>query len=185
MTDTPLAVHIMHDFESLAKDTDVPNLLTLGAAKFTREGIIDRFIVRFDTEDCERFGLKIEAGTVKWWFDDKRQAAREAIAALGEVDLYAGLDGYAQWINQTPTDQRGSAWSKGSNFDNAKLKSIYKKVGLEWPFSYKQEECYRTMVNRFPDVPFEPQGIGHSAIDDAVNQALHLIAICEKHGIEL
>lgn len=184
-TDEPLTVHVMHDFEALAKDSAVPALLSLGAAKFTSEGIIDRFIVRIDPADCQRFGLEIEADTVEWWMDDKRQAARNALNELGKIDLYAALDGYAAWVKQTPTDQLGSAWSKGSNFDNAKLKSIYQRIQLEWPFSYRQEECYRTMCNRFPEVPFHPEGVGHSALDDAVSQALHLIEIAKVGGFKL
>lgn len=175
-------LHVMHDIESWAKDSAIPVLLSLGGVKFNGTEIVDRFEVRIDPVDCQRFGLEIEADTVEWWMSDERQQARTDLNRLGKVDLYAALDGYAMWVRQTPTDELGSAWANGSNFDNAKLKSIYQKIGLDWPFSYKQEECYRTMRNRFPDVPFERLGVHHGALDDAASQATHLIAISQAHG---
>lgn len=178
-------IHVMHDIETWAKDSALPVVLSIGAVKFDGDTIVDRFHVGVDPVDCQRFGLEIEAGTVAWWMEDARQEARTQLAQLGKVDLYAALDGFAIWCNQTEVDQRGSAWSNGSNFDNAKLKSIYQKVGIEWPFSYKQEECYRTMRNRFPDVPFQRMGVHHGALDDAESQAVHLQAIAKAHGIQL
>lgn len=175
-------IHVMHDIETWAKDSPIPVLLSLGAVKFNGTEIVDRFEVRIDPADCQRFGLEIEAETVEWWMHDDRQKARDDLNRLGKVDLFAALDGFFMWVLQTPTDELGSAWSNGSNFDNAKLKSVCQKIGLTWPFSYKQEECYRTMRNRFSDVPFVRQGVHHGALDDAASQALHLIAISQAHG---
>ncbi len=178
----PAKTHVMHDFESWALKSSKPCLISLGGVKFNGTEIVDRFHVRIDPADCQRFGLDIEADTVEWWMDDERAAARAQLNTMGKVDLYAALDGYTMWVRQTPTDELGSAWSNGSNFDNARLKEIYRILELEWPFSYKQEECYRTMRNRFPDVPFVRQGVHHGALDDAHSQALHLISISQAHG---
>lgn len=178
-------IHIMHDLETLAVESNVPVLLSLGAVKFDDTNIIEQFHVRFDTVDCQRHGLVIEADTVEFWMDEKRADARKQLMSMGKVDLYAGLDGYAQWIRETPADQLGSAWSQGSSFDNAKLEAIYKRLGIEWPFSYRQIECYRTMRNRFADVPFRRMGVHHGALDDAHSQAAHLIQIVQAHGIKL
>lgn len=177
-TPTPAKLHVMHDIETWAKDSSIPVLLSLGAVKFNADGIVDRFHVRIDPADCQRLGLEIEAETVEWWMDDERQEARAQLASMGKVDLYAALDGFCMWIAQTPPGELGSIWSNGSNFDNAKLKSIFQAIGLPWPFDYKQEECYRTMRNRFGDlVPFVRQGVHHGALDDAESQALHLIGM--------
>ena len=178
-------VHVMHDVETLATDSSIPVLLSLGAVKFTRTRIIEQFHVRFDTVDCQRNGLVIEAGTVEWWMDEERADARRQLLSMGKIDLYSGLDGYAQWIRETPSNQLGSAWSQGSSFDNAKLEAIYKRLGIDWPFSYRQIECYRTMRNRFADVPFKRTGVHHGALDDAHSQAVHMIQIVQAHDIPL
>jgi hypothetical protein len=178
-------VHVMHDFESWALKSAKPCLISLGGVKFTGTTIVDSFHVRIDPADCQRFGLEIEAETVEWWMHNDRQAARDQLEMMGKVDLYAALDGYNMWLGKTPANQLGSAWSNGSNFDNARLKEIYRIIGLEWPFSYEQEECYRTMKNRFPEVPFERLGVHHGALDDAQSQAVHLQVICRSHLIAL
>lgn len=178
-------VHVMHDYESWALKSTKPCLIELGSVKFTKTEIVDSFHVRIDPKDCQRLGLEIEAETVEWWMHPDRAEAREALDKHGKIDLYAALDGYAMWVRQTPEHLLGSAWSNGSNFDNARLKEIYRLLGLDWPFSYKQEECYRTMKNRFPDVPFLRIGVHHGALDDAQSQAIHLQTICGAHLIEL
>lgn len=185
MSDTPDKVHVMHDIETLAVESSVPVLLSLGAVKFTRNEIIESFHVRFDIVDCQRQGLVIEADTVEWWMGEERAEARRQLFGMGKVDLYSGLDGYRQWISETPADQLGSAWSQGSSFDNAKLEAIYKRLGIEWPFGYRQIECYRTMRNRFADVKFSRMGVHHGALDDAHSQAAHLIQIVQAHNIPL
>lgn len=178
----PAKVHVMHDFESWALQSTRPCLISLGGVKFNGAEIVDRFHVRIDPVDCQNYGLDIEAPTVEWWMHDDRAEARKQLDAMGKVDLYAALDGYAMWVRQTAADELGSAWSNGSNFDNARLKEIYRILGLDWPFAYWQEECYRTMKNRFPDVPFSRLGIHHGALDDASSQAVHLIEISKAHG---
>lgn len=170
--------HVMHDFESWALKSPVPVLLSIGAVLFDGDQVIERFHVRIDPADCQRLGLEIEADTVEWWMHDDRAEARRQLDAMPKVDLFSALDGFSMWVQQTAVEERGSLWSNGSNFDNAKLKNIYHKIGLEWPASYKQEECYRTMRNRFGDLAeFQRTGVHHGALDDAESQALHLIGI--------
>lgn len=178
-------IHTMHDIETLAKDSSIPHLLSIGAVRFDGETILEKFEVGITPESCARYGLEIEGGTVGWWLHEDRAPARKAWNDLGKVDLFAALSGFADWCNQVPTDARGSIWSNGSNFDNAKMKAIFQRVGIEWPFGYKQEECYRTLRNRFPDVPFNRIGTHHGALDDSESQAVHLQAICAAHGITL
>lgn len=187
-------IHTMSDIECLALKSTKPAFLALGAVKFDETGIIDRFEVGIDPEDCQRYGLEIEGGTVMYWLHPDRQAARDYILGLGAVDLMAALDGFAMWVEQTPPDDRGSLWGNGAMFDNTRIKSAYDALRLDMPFTYRQHECYRTMTNRFGcryasdapagKVPFEPYktGIPHTALADAESQALHLIAISQAHG---
>lgn len=179
-----MARHIMVDIETLGKGNSCM-LWSLGAVLFDGDNILDKFEVAIDVVDAERYGLKIDAPTVLYWFDETRNEARKQIMAMPPVDLFAALDGFAIWVQQTPTGERGSLWGKGSTFDNVRIKSAYEAVGLDYPFNYRQDECYRTMANRCPEVKFLPYGTAHNHLDDAIAQTLHLQAICKHLGIVL
>ncbi len=179
-----MSTHVMADIETMST-ADNALLVAIGGVKFNEHEILDRFHVGIDPVDAERFGLKIDAATVMWWLDPKRDEARKQLVELPKVDLYAALDGFAMWVRETPEDELGSLWGKGATFDNVKIKNAYAAARIEYPFSYRQDECYRTLLNRCPDVEFEPFGTSHNALDDAEGQALHLQKICKHYGIKL
>lgn len=178
-------IHTMLDIETLSTRHDAL-IMSVGAVKFDADKILERFHVGIDIVDAQRqYGRHIDAATVLYWLDPKRDAARTELLALPRVDMYNALDGFAMFINQTPVDQRGSLWGKGSTFDNVLLKSGCEAVGIEYPATYRQDECYRTLANRCPIVEYEQIGTAHSAIADAESQAVHLQAICKHLGIAL
>jgi len=177
-------IHVMGDLETLAT---TPNalIMSIGAVKFDADKIIDRFHVGVELKDAQRYGLEIDADTVMWWMDPEREAARKALVEVGRVDLWSALDGFAMWVAQTPLDEQGDMWGNGATFDNVILKNAYTKVGLDYPFSYKQDACYRTMSRRLPELKVDRIGVHHSPVDDAETQAVHLQAICRQLGVEL
>jgi hypothetical protein len=180
-----MAVHIMHDIETLSTENNAL-ILSIGAVKFDHEHIIEKFEVAIFADDAQKYGLHIDAKTVvDFWFDPKRDEARRAYLEQGKVDLFSALDGYAMWVRQTAQADLGSAWANGATFDHIKLESAYKACKLDFPFTYKQQECYRTISNRFKDVPFERRGTHHAAIDDAESQAVHLMQINAVHNLGL
>ncbi len=180
-----MAKHVMADVETLST-ADNAIILSIGGVLFDAETIVDKFHVGIDPVDAERFGLKIDAATAwNYWADPARDAARKQLFDLPKVDLYAALDGFALWVSGTPTSERGSLWGNGATFDNVLIKNAYAAAGIESPFSYRQQECYRTFKNRFPDIAYHQIGVAHDALDDAESQAVHLQAICKAAGIKL
>lgn len=177
-------IHVMIDIETLSKGNK-PVLLEIGAVKFNADEIVDRIQVGIDPEDCQRYGLEIDADTVMYWFRETMGEARRVQNEMGRIDLFSALDGFKAWVEQTPAHELGSAWGKGATFDNVKLKAAYDAAKIGYPFSYRQDECYRTMANRFPDIKYEQVGTAHSGVADAESQAIHLITICKAHGIAL
>ena len=177
--------HVMADIETLGLADDCV-ILSIGGVKFDKYNILDKFHVGIDPVDAERYGLKIDAATAwNYWADPKRDEARKRLFELEKVDLHSALSGFAQWVCETAAVERGSLWGKGATFDNVRIKNAFKAVGVESPFSYRQDECYRTLANRCPLVAYKQVGVAHDALDDAMSQALHMQAICHQLGIEL
>ncbi len=178
-------IHCMLDIETLSTRHDA--LITeIGAVLFDAENIIDRFHVGIDIVDAQKqYGRHIDAGTVLYWLDPKRDEARKAMLELPRVDMYNAFDGFSIFVAQVPRDQMGSAWGKGSTFDNVLVKSAFEALRLEYPFSYRQDECYRTFANRCPDIAYEQIGTAHVSIADAESQAVHLQRICKHLGVKL
>ncbi|MDV7397059.1 3'-5' exoribonuclease, partial [Arthrospira platensis SPKY1] len=67
-------------------------------------------------------------------------------------------------------------WGNGADFDNPILKSCYAAIDADVPFKPWAGRCYRTVKN-IPGMPKinRNHGTHHNALDDARNQALHLI----------
>lgn len=177
-------IHIMGDLETFGTGNNALPV-SLGAVKFDGDRIIERFHVGIDPVDAERFGLKIDAGTIMWWFDAERDEARKQWLALPKVDLIAALDGFATWVEETPKADRGSFWGNGATFDNIILCSAYAAAGLTYPFYFTRDACYRTMKNLAPDIELVRVGTHPNAADDAESQAVHLQDICRARGIVL
>ena len=180
-----MAKHVMADIETLSIREDcVP--LAIGGVLFDNDNILDKFHVGIDPVDAERYGLKVDAATAwNYWADPKRDKARKRLFELPKVDLMTALMGFEAWVQETPTEARGSLWGKGATFDNVRIKKFYDAVGMKYPFSYRQDECYRTLANRCPDVEYVQFGVAHDALDDSVSQAVHMQEICRKYGIKL
>lgn len=68
-------------------------------------------------------------------------------------------------------------WGNGADFDNVILASVYKRIGMEQPWLYRNNRCYRTLKALHPEIPIERVGTHHNAVDDAESQARHLLAI--------
>jgi len=182
-----MATHVMLDIETWNRSSSEPLILSIGAVKFNADEIVDRFHVGVDPVDAERYGFHPDASTMLWWMDPKREAARKELLELPKVDLWSAVDGFLQWCRITPEEERGSLWGKGATFDNVRLKAVSDKLGLGYDavFNYRQDECYRTLANRCPDVKFEMIGTAHSAVADAESQARHLQAIAKQYGFTL
>lgn len=185
--------HVMVDIETLGTGNNALPI-SIGAVKFTKDTVLDKFEVGIDPDDAQRFGRTITGGTVMWWFDPARDEARKRIFEMPKVDLTSALQGFADWCSMPTADyvsgeedilNLGSLWGNGAIFDNVILENAAAATHTDWPFKFRRNECYRTMKNRNPDVEFTRVGVHHSAVDDALSQAYHLQRICAVRGFDL
>ena len=175
------AQHIMIDLETLGTRPG-SIVLTVGAVKFSKEGLGETFYCAINEGDSRFFDLTSDPSTLLWW---RKQSAEAREAAFsGKTPLPDALELFAAFCNKDAP--LGIAiWGNGSDFDNVLLEAAYEAVSMEKPWKFFGNRCYRTVKNLFPDVWVDPVGTAHNALDDATYQANHLIAISNLHGFDL
>jgi exodeoxyribonuclease VIII len=160
----------MLDLETLGvQPTSV--ITEIGAVKFGGGKIIDKFSRRIDIQDCLAHGLSIDGPTIEWWMsqDDKARAHfSEPGGPLSSV-----LFDFTLWVGSESPEM----WGCGPDFDNNILGNAYRVCGLEQPWKFWNNRCYRTVKSLFPHIPIERTGVHHRAVDDAEAQARHLMKI--------
>lgn len=162
--------NVMVDIETLGNGSHSA-ILSIGAVQFDETGIGGQFYVRVDAESCVRAGMTLDVSTVLWWFRQS-DAARNEVAD-GGVDIRAALEDLAKWW---PT--KATFWGNGATFDNVIVANAYQRLGIQRPWGYTSDRCYRTMKAMFPAIKADSTGgVAHNALSDALYQAEHMVKI--------
>lgn len=155
-------------------------ILSIGAVRFDihQPGHIGyRLETHISIQSNMDFGRTISADTLAWWMQQTDAAKLDAFANDARN---AALDRVLMKLN-TFLAVEDRVWGNGAAFDNAILADAYRSCKIKPTWSYKNDMCYRTMANLFPDVEKPTfKGVKHKAIDDAINQAHHLQLIYAK-----
>ncbi|HAR45569.1 MAG TPA: 3'-5' exoribonuclease [Nitrospiraceae bacterium] len=170
---------IMLDLETMGNGPQAA-IIAIGAVEFDipTQAIGERFYQVVDLASSIESGGVMDASTVLWWMrqsDEARSAFDRESARLPLALVW-----FSKWLSLTGPKEDLRVWGNGAAFDNVVLSSAYRRLGLEQPWSYKGDRCYRTIKSLHPDIPVEPIGTAHNAADDAESQARHLIKILSK-----
>lgn len=172
-------MHCMVDLETLDVEPTA-HILSIGAVMFNREQVVDAFYQIIDIDDFMIDKFTISAGTLKWWL--KQHEAIKEFSKLG-LPLPVVLANFSNWFK---INDGKEMWGNGATFDNVILKNAYKVVsGVKIPWSYKDDCCYRTIVNKFPKIDLEFQGTRHNALADAQYQAEYLIKLNKEYVLNI
>lgn len=171
----PRAPHVMLDCETMGNGSYAA-ILSIGAIKFDPyapllDRMADTFYARVSLESSLKAGLRVDASTVMWWMAPDLADAREALRAGEAVELDEALLGLAKWYGE---DDGLPVWGNGATFDNVILSNAYKAMGLERPWGYRSDRCFRTLRALAPHVerPVSAALTAHHALDDAIAQAM-------------
>lgn len=184
-----MSLQLMIDLETLST---APNaaILTIGACVFEMNKpdaeITETFEARISIESNERVGRDISGSTVAWWLQQSK-AAQEALFKEPIVSLRNAITSLNLWIGQLPHIPT-HIWAKDPDFDVVILRSAYEDVGQKWPLKYWANRSVRTIEElAYPegDLPNFRTGVHHSALDDAVTQAISVRHCYNRivHGI--
>lgn len=177
-------IDVMIDLETLGTQPGCV-ILSIGAALVDPEVIEHNtdfdlsscFYSAISTASCYDVGLGANQATIDWW-NKQNEAAREE-AFSGSARLSDVLSDFSTYISRLRAFGSVRVWGNAASFDLKILEAAYSVAGMPVPWSYKEEMCYRTLKNLFPQIKATAQSglVTHHALNDAMYQALHAFAI--------
>lgn len=177
------ATDAMLDLETLGTKPYSP-ILAIGACAFRPDQvgpIEDAFYQAVTLESCLDLGLRPSADTILWWMD-REPEARAVFKDPLAVTLPLALDAFTDWLNSRPL----KLWGNSAAFDCGLLAAAYTACGKVVPWEFYNERCYRTLkkLSGADGIPLARVGTHHNAVDDALSQAYHLMAIYKGLGLQ-
>lgn len=170
---------VMVDLETLGT-TPGSVVLSIGAVAFNKQEVFDHtFYAEINTDSSYSYDMTSCPKTLKWW-DEQGADARKTLSNCneGSVDeLDVVLTGFKRFLAVNP-DVR--FWGNGAAFDNVILAAAYEATGIKLPWKFWNDRCYRTLKGLYPNVPLQRTGTHHNALDDAITQAKHAVAIFQS-----
>lgn len=163
---------IMVDLETLGRRPGC-KILSIGAVVFSPEGLGDEFYVTVTTDDQP---LAEDLETVRWWQQQSPEARK--VFDAPRHDFMLGMSKWRDFVRSVGGKRSVAIWGNGADFDNAILQICFDVVGLEQPWEFWNNRCYRTLKN-LPGAPKmqKRSGTHHNALDDAKTQAEHAVEI--------
>jgi hypothetical protein len=165
--------HIMADLETLGVGANAV-FLSIAAVQFDLDtgetGAC--FNENITLQSAQKLGLEIESDTLQWWLTQKPEILQlmfkdplEIRSAMHHFSLF--IKTYGEYV-----------WGNSARFDLGMLANSYKKLHLELPWNHRNEMCYRTLKNLFPNVhpPADRDG-HHDPLQDCYYQIEHAVAI--------
>lgn len=153
-------------------------ILSIGACHidWQREEITDPFYRIIDLQTCLDAGLTESESTKKWW--DRQGPEARRVFTDPSVSLLQGLTDFATYLKFFGTS-KVKLWGNGSDFDNVILTHAYNKLGLDAPWRFYNNRCFRTVRKELASYIQEPDraGVHHNALDDAMFQASILLQL--------
>lgn len=186
--------HIMLDLETMGTGNNAA-IVAIGAVAFDPSDYIVRptdplyaFYAPVSLESSVAAGLTIDVSTILWWMKQSEEARRSTFESSCPSTLRVALGLFSFWAapHISKTGDSFGLWGNGATFDNVVIRSAFKAVDLPVPWSFRQDKCYRTLVNLLPESrrpKFEPYGTAHNALDDAIAQARHLQKVYKELGL--
>lgn len=184
-------LNVMIDLETLSTANNAV-ILSIGACTFDPTELFHNrssFHEFIDPADCVSKGLVMDPSTVMWWLE-QGNAARASLARgqAQKVPLQHALARFTDWYRSLQGPHAlPPIWGNGAMFDNVILINAYKAAGMPYPWTHKEDRCYRTLKQLFPDPCYMPpanEDAKHDALTDAQWQAAHATRIMTAWGLK-
>jgi len=176
--------HCMLDLETLGTDVNSV-VLSIGCVVFdpfsSEKG--NTFYSCINLNDSLKHGLTTSQSCIDWWSEQKPEAQQVLKDAKETSKLLPGvLKELSIWFTENNLKY---LWGNSIAFDNVLLRNCYKTAGMNPPFKYYNDLCYRTVKTLNPNIPeLKRTGTYHNALDDALHQVQHLQKIFRQDTSE-
>lgn len=177
--------NLMIDFETLATTADAM-VVSVGAVKFNIDtGEIDPngYYTALELDEQFLHRRRVMSGTLTWWMSPDQRPAQDVFLDKNTKPISEFLPEFADFIGGAIEQKNMKMWSNGASFDLPILQHLYVDNGIEPPWKFWNDSCYRTIKN----LPMMKglvlpkfDGTKHNALADAMWQA-QCLCIMWKH----
>lgn len=171
--------NIMIDLETMG---NTPNaaIIAIGAVEFdpVKNKLGKEFYKVIDLASAVEYGGTMDPSTVLWWMQQSDEA-RAAFQRKGET-MPEALIAFMHFALGCAVKKDMVVWGNGADFDNVILGSALRNCGIEQPWMFYNNRCYRTLKNLNPNIKMKRSGTHHNALDDAKDQVLHLFELLDS-----
>lgn len=178
----PIPYACMVDIETLGV-RPTSQIVSIGAVMFDHTGLKNEFYMSVDLKCYDQdVGFTVDGGTIAWWMQQSQEA--RAVFSLDTTGIFNVLQAFANWYHYNSGTW---IWANGTDFDCIILEHAFKVCGIKVPWKYNAKRDFRTMARMYPTIKagVQYEGTSHNALDDAMNQARHLVHILVSQGLEL
>ena len=168
---------MMIDFETLDV-AEMPVISSVGVVVFNENGLWECYSEKVDQQSCIDIGCTISADTEKWWTEQTESARNAAFGGTTPIKIVMEI--LVERYKELDCEE---IWSRGSLADIRWTNNILDKLGIEKPWKFWQEMCFRTYLKYAPLVEFKRTGEAHNALDDAMYQAKMWIAANKQNDV--
>lgn len=168
---------IMIDLETMSTAPDAA-IVSIGAVLMDPlEGLGATFYRVVDLQSALNLGGQVDASTILWWLQQGHDARAE-LQDPGAVHIGSMLVDLRAWMDAAGDIESRKVWGNGANFDLPILASAAKRGCYPAMWHHWNSRCYRTLKAENRHIPAgERIGTHHNALDDAMHQARHWVAI--------
>ncbi len=167
---------VMLDLETIGLKPDA-GILSIGAVRFDPRNPVFRaelFYRNLNIDEQEAAGASHDVRTLAWW-QQQDPKIRELAFAGSRNPVATDLQAFCNFVLERPNSL---LWSKGPATDSVILQSLFRRMHLSWPFSYRADRDVRTIEDlaqgridyHCPEL-MALEGQAHNALADARWQA--------------
>lgn len=174
-------INVMVDLETLGTQPGC-KLLSIGAVTFcTHPDAPQEFYEKIDKNSYPAQIFHSDLATIQWWSKQSEAARDEAFS--GTHSIVSVLEEFDAWLKHL--NKRIIFWGNGADFDNSILQETYRRLDMKQPWDFRDNRCYRTLKNLYPQVAYIKPKMAHNALEDARAQAIHAESIVDTVGIRV